>query len=159
MFSNNLHPGEIILQKRRQAEIVLVKPALIVLALIYIPWTFLIQYELHIRFNKILLFWTISVALYAINKYMIWFLNQYIFTNQRLIAIHYKSLIHKVILETPMERIHNISAETKGFLKSLFKIGDVIVQVASLVQPLVLKNLKNPENVKDFLWKNNLIKK
>jgi len=159
MFKFNLQPGERLLQTHRQAEIILAKPLLIILTLIYAPWAFLIKYELQTRFNRLLLFWTIAVFFYAVYKYILWLLNVYIFTDKRLIAVRYKSLIHKVVLETPMERIHNISAETKGFFRSLFSIGDVIVQVASLVQPLVLKNLKYPEKVKDFLWENNAANK
>ena len=115
--------------------------------------TFLIKYELQTRFNRILLFWTALIIIYVLYKYVLWLINVYIITDKRLIAINYKSLVHKIVLETPIERIHNISAETKGFVKSMLKIGDVIVQVASLTQPMILKNLKHPEEVKDFLWR------
>jgi len=152
MFNFSLQPGEKLLKIQRQAEFVLIKPVLVVFALIYIPWTFLIKYELHIRFRRVLLFWTFLIIAYAIYKYILWLINVYIITDRRLVAINYKSLTHKQINETPIDRIHNISSETKGFVKSLLKIGNVIVQVASLIKPMVLRNLKHPEEIKDFLW-------
>lgn len=152
MFKFYLQPNEKLLAIHRQAEIVLIKLVLTVFALIYIPWSFLIKYELHIRFRRLLLVWTAGIVLYALYKYLLWLINVYVITNKRLIAINYKSLIHKIVQETPIDRIHNISSETQGFFKSLLKIGDVIVQVTSLTQPMVLRNLKKPEAVKDFLW-------
>ncbi len=152
MFKFVLQPDEKLLKITRQAEIVLIKPTLLVLALIYIPWAFLIKYDLHIRFNKILIFWTLLVFLWALHKYILWLINVYIITDKRLISVNYRSLVHKLVQETPLNRIHNISSETKGLVSSLFKIGDVIVQIASLTHPLVLHNLKHPEKLKDFLW-------
>ncbi|MEK7617744.1 MAG: PH domain-containing protein [Patescibacteria group bacterium] len=153
MFKFNLQTDEKLLKIERQAEIILVKPVLIVFILIYAPWAFLIKYELHARFSRLLITWTFLVILYAVYKFILWLINVYLITNKRLIAVIYKSLINKTVLETPIERIHNISAQTKGLAHSLLKIGDVTVQVASLTQPMVLKNLKNPEDIKDFLWK------
>lgn len=129
------------------------KPVLLVFVFIYAPWAFILKYDLLFRLNRLLLTWTFLVITYAIYKYVLWLINVYLITDKRLIAVIYKSLINKVVLETPIERIHNISAQTKGLAHSLLKIGDVTVQVASLTQPMVLKNLKKPEEVKDFLWK------
>jgi len=153
VFKFNLQPGEKLLKIERQAEIVLAKPVLIVFILIYVPWAFLIKYELHIRFSRALIIWTFLVIFYAIYKYILWLANVYLITDKRLIAVIYKSLVNKIVLETPIDRIHNISAHTHGLAHSLLKIGDVTVQVASLTQPMILKNLKKPEEVKDFLWK------
>lgn len=153
MFKFNLQPNERLLKIQRQAEIVLVKPVLAIFILIYGPWAFLLKYELHASFSRILLLWTALIIAYALYKYVLWLINIYVITDKRLIAVNYKSLVHKIVLETPVDRIHNISSETKGFVKSMLKIGDVIVQVASLTQPMVLKNLKHPDEVKDFLWR------
>ena len=99
MFNFTLQPGEKLLKIQRQAEIVLVKPVLAVFILIYGPWTFLIKYELQTRFNRILLFWTALIIIYVLYKYVLWLINVYIITDKRLIAINYKSLVHKIVLE------------------------------------------------------------
>lgn len=153
MFKFNLQPGENVLITYRQAEIVLVKPVLMVFVLIYAPWAFLIKYGLLQQSSRILMLWTALIILYALYKYLLWLINAYIITDKRLISVHYLSLVHKVVLETPLDRIQNISFETKGLWRSILKVGNVVVQVASLNQPMVLKNLKNPDAVKDFLWK------
>ncbi|MBI3231560.1 MAG: PH domain-containing protein [Candidatus Doudnabacteria bacterium] len=153
MFKFSLPASERLLKTVRQSEIVLMKPSLIVLGSVYLPWAFLIKYGLHVRFRRLLFLWTMMIFVFAAYKYVLWLINVYIITDKRLISINYKSIIHKIVLETPIDRIQNISSETKGLVKSVLKIGSVVVQVASLSQPIVLKNLKHPEEVKDFLWK------
>jgi hypothetical protein len=56
-------------------------------------------------------------------------------------------------VETPLERILNVSFQIKGFWQSLFRFGTVEVQAAGLTNPLTLKNVSQPDKVKDFLWK------
>lgn len=152
MFKFNLHPNEKLENIYRQSEVVLIKPVLIIFILIYVPWAFLIKYELDFQFRRLLLFWTFVVLAYGINKYLLWLLNCYLITSQRVVVIIYHQIFKKQVIESPIERILNISFQTKGFFSSLLRYGDVEVQIVGLVEPLVFKNVKNPERVKDILW-------
>jgi hypothetical protein len=152
MLKFTLHEGENLQKVFRQANAVLFLPTFFAFLSIFLPWRFLVKYELNHKFLDGLIIWTALVLLWLLNKYFLWLINIYIITNKRLIVLNYKTLLHKVVLETPLNRIHNISSETKGLLGSLLKIGSVVVQIASLSQPLILHNLKQPEKFKDFLW-------
>ena len=57
-------------------------------------------------------------------------------------------------METPLERIMNVGFSRRGLLQTLFAYGSVEVQVAGLPTPMVLKNVANPEKLKDLLWQN-----
>lgn len=153
MFNFQLQENEKLVRVYRQTETVLFKPVLWLFALIYFPWYFLLKYDLAQNFIRLLLFWTLLVMLYEVNKYLLWRLNVYLVTNNRLIQVAYQSLLNKKVLESPLDRILNVSFSSKGFWQSLFKFGAVEVQVAGLPEPIVLKNLKDPGEVKDFLWK------
>jgi hypothetical protein len=153
MFKFDLQPNEDLVEVYRQAEVVLFKPVLMVLVLIYVPWFFLIRYELHVQYQTLLLLWTFIVLIYALNKYLIWLLNSYVLTSKRLVSLHYQTIFHKQVVETPLERILNISYETTGVLSSLLNFGNIEVQVVGLVEPMVLKNIKNPSKIKDILWR------
>ncbi len=156
MFKFTLHEGETLFKVFRQSKAILIFPFITSLFLMYIPWKFLISYDLRDKFSDVLLIWTIGVLLWIFNKYLLWLINIYIITNKRLIVLNYKNVLHKIVLETPLERIHNISSEIHGLWGSVLKIGNVVVQIASLSQPLVLSNLKYPEKLKDFLWQSHL---
>ena len=153
MFKFDLLENEKVVNIYRQTEAVLFKPAIVVFILIYGPWYFLLKYDLAATYDRLLFFWTILVFLYAIHKYFLWLLNVYIVTNKRVIKVGYKSVFNKEVLESPLDRILNISYFVKGFWPSLFGFGSVEVQVAGLSDPVLLKNVSHPAQVKDFLWK------
>src|SRR6185503_14817907 len=112
----------------RQSEATLSKPVIIVLVLIYLPWFFLLKYELVQSYLRLLLFWTILVLLYAVNKYFLWLLNVYLLTNKRLVIVEYKGLFSKKVLESPLNKILNVGFKTEGFWQTLFAFGSVDVQ-------------------------------
>jgi len=153
MFKFDLLENEKVVNIYRQTEAVLFKPVLIIFVLIYFPWYFLIKYELVSDYARLVIFWTLLVLAYAAHSYLVWLLNAYIVTNKRLIQVFHKSVFNKKVTETPLERILNISYQVKGFWPALFGFGAVEVQAAGLLEPLRLKNISQPEKVKDFLWK------
>ena len=153
MFKFDLLENEKVINIYRQTEAVLFKPVLIIFVLIYFPWYFLIKYELVGNYDRLLLFWTFLVLVYGIRCYLIWLLNAYIVTDKRLINVAHKGMFNKKVIETPLERILNVSFQIKGFWQSLFSFGTVEVQAAGLSDPLALKNVSQPDKLKDFLWK------
>lgn len=153
MFKLELLENEKLLNTFRQTEIVLVKPTLLILGLIYIPWYFLLKYELAGTYSRLLLFYTVLVLLYALHRYLLWLINVYLVTDKRVIKVNYKSVFNKQVLESPLDRILNVSFSVKGFWAALFDFGNVEVQVTGLPEPMRLKNVSQPAKVKDFLWK------
>lgn len=153
MFKLELLDNEKLINTFRQSEIVLAKPVLLIFALIYVPWYFLLKYELAATYDRLLFFYTILVLLYGVNRYFLWLLNVYLVTDKRVIKVNYRSVFNKQVLESPLDRILNVSFSVKGFWPALFGFGDVEVQVTGLPEPMKLKNVSHPAKVKDFLWK------
>ena len=152
MFKFDLHPGESLVRIYRRSEWVLAKTVLLVFAAIYLPWTFLIKYDLLVQARRILLLWTFLVLLYALNKYLLWLINSYILTNRRLVVVQYRSLVHKIVSETPLEKILNISYETPGVFAIFLNFGNIKIQLAGTPEPLLLKHLSHPEKTKTAIW-------
>jgi hypothetical protein len=152
MFTLKLQQNEKVIKLFRQTEMVLAKHALIIFAAIYLPWFFLLKYELDYKFRSVLFIWTMLVFLYASYKYILWFLNVYILTNQRVVHVNYHTLFRKTVTETPLSHIANIGFSTGNVLQALFKTGNINVQITGVSQPLVLKNVRFPEKTKDFMW-------
>lgn len=83
---------------------------------------------------------------------LIWWRNCYILTNQRLMIFEHKGLFRHTVVETPLERILNVSYKTTGIMSSLWQFGDVEVQVVGLYEPIILRHVPDPEYIKDYLW-------
>lgn len=153
MFSFNLLENEKLVSVYRQTEATLFKPVLIIFVLIYFPWYFLLKYELAGAYIRLLFFWTLLVLIYAVRKYLLWLLNVYLLTDKRLVIVNYRGLFAKKVVESPLGRILNVSFSSKGFWQTLFQLGSVEVQVAGLHEPMILKNIAHPSELKDTLWK------
>src|SRR5437016_3843592 len=133
MASKLLHEGEQLIHSYRQTAWVLGKTILIVGIGIYLPWSRLAKYGEATQFRFLLVVWTLLLLVYGLRKLMIWLLNRYIVTNKRLIRITHQEIFKKIVVETPLERILNVSFKTTGFFSSIFHYGDVEVQVIGLI--------------------------
>lgn len=136
----------------RQSGFVLIHPLglslLLAVVLSYLGYRFGVAGPL-----KYVLFIAIAMAvLHALKVFIIWRRNTYVVTNQRLLIYSQKGLFDQVVVETPHERILNVSYRTEGIFSSIFGFGDVIVQVVGLMEPMMLKNISIPMEIKDYLW-------
>lgn len=136
----------------RQSSFVLIHPLglTILLAVVISFLTYRFGVTGPVRY---ILFAAIAIAiLHALKVFIIWRRNTYVITNQRLMIYSQKGLFDQVVTETPHERILNVSYRTEGVVSSLVGYGDVIVQVVGLMEPMILKNISIPMDIKDYLW-------
>ena len=155
MFKHQLHDNETLLQVYRRHEITLVPKTLEFFVLLFVPWYLGLRYQFIFSSSahmELFLFWTILVALFAVQTFVIWTINVYLVTSKRLLHVEHRNLFKKSVIETPLDRILNVSFRTTGFFSTLFHYGDVAVQVVGLDQPIVLRQVPAPSKVKDYLW-------
>lgn len=147
-----LKDNERIRQIYRQSPWVLVHPvglsAIIAVLIGYMAFRFTVQGPLQIAIYAAILI----ALMYAVRIVIIWRLNQYVVTNQRLLHYGQKGLFDQTVTETPHERVLNVSYKTEGIISTVIGYGDVIVQVVGLIEPIVLKNIDEPMEIKDYLW-------
>ena len=155
MFKIKLRENEKLILASRKTEWVWGKAVVIVFVLIYLPWAFYAKYDLQdiTSFRRILLFWTVLVTLYALNKYLLWLVNSYLITNQRVISIEYPNLFSKTVEEADLAAIASISCKTQGVLEALFKTGRVIITFSNAPRAFELSQVREPENLKEAILK------
>ena len=156
MFTHQIHDDEQLLQAYRKHEITLVPKVLEIFILIFIPWFLGLKYQFVFSsraHTDIFLVWTLLVAFFAAHTFLVWTINVYLVTSKRLLHIAHSGLFKKTVTETPLDRILNVGFRTTGILSTVFRYGDVLVQIVGLDHPLVLKDVPNPSAVKDFIWK------
>lgn len=143
---------ENIRQIYRQSGFVLTHTFVLSFFALAIPVYLSFRYEVPQFVNTLLWVWAIVVVIHAIRAVIIWRLNRYVITNQRLLSYGQKGFFDQIVVETPHERILNVSYKTEGAFSTILGFGDVIVQVVGLVDPIVLKNISTPMEIKDYLW-------
>ena len=135
-----------------QSKAVLLKPIGIAVLVLLLSWYFALQYNLVGFAMRLLYAWSAIILIFAIRELVIWHLNAYYVTNKRLVKVSHDGLFKRTVIETPHERILNVSYKTTGVGSALFRFGDVEVQVVGLVEPIILKHIPHPAAIKDYIW-------
>lgn len=83
-------------------------------------------------------------------SYFTWSKDKYIITDQRIIDMDQQTLFSRSQKEAFIDKIQDVVSETKGFLGSVFKYGNVDIQTASEIS-LTLDDIANPDMVQKII--------
>jgi hypothetical protein len=81
----------------------------------------------------------------------LWYLNFHVITNERVVDIEQKSLLHHTISELHLEQVQDVTAEVHGLPENILNYGDVYVQTAGETQRFVFHKIPNPTKVTQLL--------
>jgi len=99
----------------------------------------------------ITLVWYLLTFAFAFEKFLSWFFNVNIITDERIVDIDFPSILYKDISETKIDQIQDVSVKVGGFIRSLFNFGDVAIQTAGAVPEIRFEAVPNPEQVSRIL--------
>lgn len=80
-----------------------------------------------------------------------YYLDVWIITNERIIAIEQKGFFARVIAEQRLFRIQDVTSELKGVLPTMLNYGNVHVQTAGETQRFLFSQVPDPEGVRGII--------
>ncbi len=96
-------------------------------------------------------FWYIATFGFMMSKFLYWFFNIFIVTNERIVDIDFVNLLYKDIAETQLERVQDISYSTRGLIGTTFNYGDVVIQTAGEMPNFAFERVPKPNEVADII--------
>ncbi len=90
----------------------------------------------------------LSIALFFYTYFVTFYLDLLVITNDRLIEVTQANLFARTVSEMDLFRVQDVSSEVEGFFPSIFNYGDLIIQDASAVVKFKLKNIPNPNRLR-----------
>lgn len=96
-----------------------------------------------------ILIWYSIVLTTAFMRFLDWYFNIYVVTNERIIDFDFNPFAYHKISEAGLESIVDATQETIGFLPMLFNYGDVYVQTAGEKREFDFLSVANPAWVRD----------
>lgn len=72
------------------------------------------------------------------------FLDVWVLTDQRIIAVEQKGLFSRTVSECALSKIQDTSVDTRGFLATVLRFGDLTVRTASEHQDFIFKHMPGP---------------
>jgi|SRR3989344_4220558 len=151
----NIHHGEqVYLIMRRHWLIPAVKAGLwIILAVIVISGTNYLGQHISFFSNEtaraiISIFNSAFLILAFLGLLIVWtiyYLNVQMVTNERIIDINQKSIIHHESTELGLDKVQDVTTEIKGPFANIFNYGNVFVQTAGTEQNFIFDHVASPQ--------------
>lgn len=139
----------------RQHPIVNVKWILVVILMLVLPSVFIFfppYAGLPVNFQFVITIgWYMFVFGYALAKFMGWFFNIYILTDERIVDVDFKNIFFRHIATAKIEEIQDVSIQSSGSFETFFGYGSVYVQTAAEVAQFEFMSVPNPDKVGKIL--------
>ncbi len=157
-----LEPGEhVVLDVRHHWYVFFVQIlpiiflALVLLAVVTLPGIFAV-FNLNIVLGpEVLVFviagWLMLWIIFAI----VWtgyYLDTWVITNHRVVSIEQYTLFSRKVSECRLDRVQDVTVEVNGFLPTLLRFGTVAIQTAGESSQFVMKDIPDPDRVKDVIF-------
>lgn len=93
--------------------------------------------------------WYLLIIAFVIEKFLFWYFNVYILTNQHLVDVNFFSLLSRETTEVQLSDIQTITPSVKGIAGSFFHFGDVLVETAAEKRVVLFDDVPRPDFVAD----------
>lgn len=93
------------------------------------------------------LLWYMATFSFALVEFLLWYFTISLVTTERIVDIDLKNLLLKDISETRISKIEDVTAQTGGFIRSLFDFGDVYIQTAGSAVNFEFLGVPHPQDV------------
>jgi len=113
------------------------------------PEKYITEYALASLFFYIL--YLLIVWLYFFIMWTDYYLDVWILTGDKIVAIELCGLFHRVVSEFSLERIQDVTVITSGIMQSIFGFGTIRVQTAGEKQDHLFLNAARPDHAKSLI--------
>lgn len=99
----------------------------------------------------VVLMWYLLTFAFVLEKFLSWYFNVYIITDERIIDIDFYNLIYKKISDADIENIEDVTLVMGGALQTIFNFGDVKIQTAGEVPEFEFEQAPKPSVIINVL--------
>lgn len=93
----------------------------------------------------------LSILLFFYTEFIIFYLDIWIVTNDRIVDIEQHGLFSRSTSELDLFRIQDVTSDTHGLIATIFKYGTVTVKTASNNVHIIFRDVKNPDKIREDL--------
>lgn len=95
----------------------------------------------------LLLIWYLFVFGYAFYKFIFWYFNVYLLTNERIVDFDFRGILHREVSYASLNQIQDVTPKTIGFFSTFFHFGNVFVQTAAAKPEFEFHQVPRPNDV------------
>ena len=110
--------------------------------LVSFPW----KYQL-----VFVIVWYLVLLMFVFEKFLTWFFNLTIITDERIIDVDFINLTTKKVSDCELDKIQDVSFTNSGVFGTIFNFGDVNVQTAAEISEFEFEQVPRPDKVAEVL--------
>lgn len=95
--------------------------------------------------------WYLFVFGYALSRFMSWFFNIYIVTDERVVDVDFENILFRKISTAKIDEIQDVNITSSGALETFFGYGNIFVQTAAEVSEFDFLAIPKPDQVGKIL--------
>ena len=96
-------------------------------------------------------FYELFILIFFYSRFVIFYLDLLIITNDRLLDIDQINLFARTMAEVDLYQVQDATSEIKGFFPTLFNYGDVIIQTAGPSPAITIHDTANPNELRQLI--------
>ncbi len=95
--------------------------------------------------------WYMITTAFILEKFLTWFFNVNIITDERIIDVDFVNLLYRDISDAETGQIQDVTVKVGGAIRTLFNYGDVIIQTAAEMPEITFEAIPHPDRVTKLL--------
>lgn len=95
--------------------------------------------------------WYVITTAFILEKFLAWFFNVNIVTDERIIDVDFLHLVYREISDADIEQIQDVTVEMGGTIRTIFNYGDVLIQTAAEQAKTRFEAIPHPDRVAKIL--------
>ena len=104
------------------------------------------------RFQSMfILIWYLVLLMFVFERFLVWFFNLTIITDERIIDVDFLNLTSKKVSDAELDKIQDVSFTRQGVFQTIFNFGDILVQTAAERAQFVFEKVPDPAEVANIL--------
>lgn len=118
------------------------------LPLVYFPLlTFMPERFLFIT----ILFWYLATSAYILERFITWFFNVYIVTDERVFDVDFHNLVYREISDANIDAIQDVTVIIGSVIRTTLDYGDVVIQTSAEIPQIEFQAVPHPDQVAQVL--------
>ena len=147
--------GEKVLLLLRQHPVTNLGWGLVSLVMLFVPafWELLPSGLLPTKFWWVgVALWYIMVALFMVEKFLDWYFNVYIVTDERVVDIDFYGLVYRDMSVAQLSKLEDVNFKQTGGVAAMFDYGNVFLQTAGEQREFDFAKVPHPSRVVEIIY-------
>lgn len=99
----------------------------------------------------IVLIWYLITFAFILEKFLSWFFNVNILTDERIIEVDFLNLIYREMTDANIDQIQDVTVQMGGGIRTLLNFGNIQIQTAAEIPQIQFESIPAPDKVAKIL--------